>query len=323
MHYCIIGCGAIARVHARYLSGLPGAEVSFASRVAGRAESWRKTWRGRRAYSSYEAAFADPAIGAAVICTPHASHASLALAALSAGKHVVIEKPMANSTAEADAILAAAEGARRQVLVAENHHYRPHVRRMAEIARSGRLGRIKLIRIHVLRNRSFKPAEWRADASEMGGGAFVDGGIHWVNALLTLAGEPPDGLTAFGASPTQPGEDSLGVACRFPSGTVGMVAYSWGVRGAFPQGFFSIHGSEGSAYCSNGGRFGLISTGGVPRPLIFPLRDWQGFGAMWRDFNGSLVGGRPAETDGIAGRRDLAVVEAIYRQIGPEAARPS
>ena len=320
MHYCIIGCGAIARTHARHLARLPGAELSFASRSPAKAEEWRRKWCGTRAYGSYEAAFADPAIDAVVICTPHDSHAPLALAALGAGKHAVIEKPMACTTADADAILATAESAQRQVLVAENHHYRPHVRRMAEIARSGKLGRIKFIRIHVLRNRPFAAVEWRGDVSEIGGGALIDGGIHWINAMLTLADGALEHLSAYGASPTQPGEDSLAITCRFASGELGVLAYSWGVRGAFPQGFFSIHGSRGSAYCSNGGRLGLLSTGGIPRPLIFPFRDWQGYVAMWRDFHDSLSSGRTPAMDGVAGRRDIAVVETIYRQIAQSSA---
>ena len=80
-----------------------------------------------------------------MLCTPNGTHRALALAALKQGKHVIIEKPIARTTVEADEILAQARKGDRQVLVAENHRYRPHILRLEQLVRSGCLGVIKMI----------------------------------------------------------------------------------------------------------------------------------------------------------------------------------
>lgn len=323
MHICIVGCGKIARTHARVLKTLewfvPGerTRVSFASRNAAKARHYLQEFNGELALASYQDAFTRNDINVVVLCTPHDTHRDLAVAALEHGKDVIIEKPIACSTAEADEILATATKFGHHVLVAENHRYRPNVVRLERLVNSGELGVIKVIRIHIMRMHEFKQEEWRAVRDQMGGGPLIDGGIHWVNVLLTLGQSDPISITAYEPPTTNqssPREDSIVITCQFQNGAVGSLIFSWGIRGSFPLSFFSAHGSAGSVYSFEAGRVGLM-TRRFFRPMLFPFRDWRGFRAMWKDFLNGFASGHPDRclTNGEIGRRDLAFVEAAYR----------
>ncbi len=325
MHYCLIGCGKIALTHARVLKKLEGfvpanhVQISFASRDEAKAEKYRSQFDGELAFDSYEAAFFHDKIDTVVICTPNDSHRGLALTALDYGKHVIIEKPIACTVAEADEILATAKRMDRHVLVAENHRYRPNVLKVDRIVRSGALGVIKLIRIHIMRTHQFKKDEWRASLDRMGGGILIDGGIHWANVLMTLGQGAPVSITAYQppvSNQSSPQEDSIVVTCQFENGAVGVLVYSWAVQGALPVSFFSVHGSKASVYSSNAGRFGLFKRRWI-WPLLFPFHDWQGYEAMWRDFLLGFANGNPERclANGDIGRRDLAFVEAAYQSL--------
>ena len=95
VRFGLIGCGMIARLHAGAIREIPGAELGGAfDPVPGRTEAFMNE-QGGKPYPSVEALLADPAIDAVCICTPSGTHAELAVQAAEAGKHVVVEKPMA------------------------------------------------------------------------------------------------------------------------------------------------------------------------------------------------------------------------------------
>ena len=325
MHFCIMGCGEIARTHARVLRKLrnfvPGHTIrfSFASRDAAKARGYREKFGGDLALTSYEEAFSHDRIDVVVLCTPNGTHRDLALAALEHGKHLIIEKPIACTVAEADEILAKAKSHGRHVLVAENHRYRPNVRAIERLVESGTLGVIKVIRMTILRMRRLRPEEWRAIRNQMGGGPLIDSGIHWVNVLLTLARDRPISITAYQPPITnQPSaqEDSIVITCQFQNGAVGILTCSWGVQGVFPIGTFAVHGSAGSIYSLNSGEVGLMNRRFF-RPMFFSIRDRQGFQAMWQDFLHGFANSNPESClmNGEIGRRDLAFIEQAYRSV--------
>ena len=112
---CIVGCGRFAAFHARAARQLGGAaRIAFASRDPARAEAYRRRFGGFAAFGSYEAAAADPRVDALVVCTPHHLHEAHARLAAEHGKSILLEKPIARTLAEADAILVGrARGGRR------------------------------------------------------------------------------------------------------------------------------------------------------------------------------------------------------------------
>ena len=120
---------------------------------------------------------------------PNALHAPQALAALAAGKHVLVEKPMATSIADADAMIAAARAHGRVLLVGHMWRYRPEVIALREDIRAGRFGAIERTRSHGC-HVNFAPAGWFLEPALSGGGALIDLGIHAIDTTRFVLDEP-------------------------------------------------------------------------------------------------------------------------------------
>ncbi|MBD0321678.1 MAG: Gfo/Idh/MocA family oxidoreductase, partial [Gemmatimonadetes bacterium] len=126
-----LGCGFATRIHTKRLRGMEGVSLFYASRSQAKAEEFSRRAGGAGAFGSYEAAIADPRVEVVVVATPPTTHLELTLAALAAGKHVVVEKPPFLHAADFDAVRTARDAAGRRVMVAENYFYKP----MAEALR--------------------------------------------------------------------------------------------------------------------------------------------------------------------------------------------
>src|SRR5204862_2906499 len=123
----VLGCGWIAQRHAAAARRLR-IPLVFASRDLARARRYARTFGGVAAYGSYADALADSRVRGAIVCTPHDRHLADARAAFAAGKHVLLEKPLARTLPEADAIIAAAAAADRVLMIAEQFHFMPAFR---------------------------------------------------------------------------------------------------------------------------------------------------------------------------------------------------
>ena len=182
----ILGCGWIAQRHATAGRRLR-IPLIFASRALDRARRYAKTFGGVAAYGSYAEALADPRAAGAIICTPHDRHLADARAAFAAGKHVLIEKPLARTLPEADELVAAAVAADRVLMVAEQFHFMPAFRRVKAVVDSGRLGELR--ELHLIARGFGARSGWRTTVECVGGGALIDGGIHYVHNLRWWGGE--------------------------------------------------------------------------------------------------------------------------------------
>ena len=120
------------------------------------------------------------------MCTPHDRHLADARLALDAGLHVLVEKPIARTLEEADGMLAAARGAGRVLMVAENFRFMPAFRHVAALLDAGRLGALR--EVHLVARGFRAQAGWRLAPEAMGGGALIDGGIHYVHVLRWWGG---------------------------------------------------------------------------------------------------------------------------------------
>lgn len=135
------------------------------------------------------AAFADPAIDLVVLATPNATHASLAIAALRAGRHVVVDKPLAVDLAEADLVRAAAGQARRVLSVFHNRRWDADFLALRALVEAGTLGTLAEVHSHFDRFRPAVPDRWRERAGA-GAGLWLDLGPHLVDQMLQLFGLP-------------------------------------------------------------------------------------------------------------------------------------
>jgi len=312
---CIVGCGRFARFHARAARQLGGAvALAFASRDAGRAEAYRRRFGGVAAFGDYEAAAADPRVHALVFCTPHHLHLAHLRLAVRHRKAALLEKPIACTLADADAMLAEAAAASIPFMVGENLHFAPAFVAARRLVAAGAVGQVRQI---VVSARAFRrPRSWRLRRADTGGGVLVDSGVHYVHLLRDWGGPITDVSAA--APPNvfteAEGEDTAFVLVRFRSGAAGVLLASLAAPG-LPGGRTAwITGSAGSLGVDNRGRF-LWLRGVRRRRLRVFVRDRRGLRAQLAAFLASVRGAAPPALPPASTRHDLAVVLAAYRSI--------
>lgn len=189
LRWGILATGGIARLFTNDLK-LNGFTVqAVGSRSQQSADAFAAEFEIPTAHGSYEALVADPDVDVIYVSTPHPMHASNAMLALEAGKHVLIEKPFAVNAGEAQAIadLARAKGV--LVLEAMWTRYLPHMVRIREIIAAGTLGEVRTLMADHTQLLSDDPAH-RINALELGGGALLDLGIYPISFAWDLFGEP-------------------------------------------------------------------------------------------------------------------------------------
>ena len=317
-HLAFLGTGRMARRHRRTIRRLdPSVECSFASRDPGRAARLADELGDRVSWESYGAALEASSVDAVVITTPPSEHFSLALAALRAGKDVVVEKPAFLGLAEFDEVACSAAEAGRRVLVAENYCYKPLAGALQEVVTSGRLGDICFVQINALKR--VQRDDWRNDQAIAGGGALFEGGVHWIDLLAHI------GLTVESVEGMQPGtmsrlERSTLVVVQFEEGAVGTLAHSWETPGRLRGLQLSrIAGTEGSVSFESNGLFLHEYSGGRTRWSLPGLRDIEGFQAMWADFLAVLRQGAEPRMTLPRARRGLELILSSTRSHEPAA----
>lgn len=314
---CILGCGAVARLHSRVARTLgPQVELLYASRARERAEAYNRRFGGTGSFGSYEEACADARVDAVFVCTPQAFHAEHATLAARHGKAVLIEKPVARSLEELRVIEAAVREAGTVCMVAENYHFKPAVPVLRRHLDAGDIGQPLFLELN--RTGRQRTTGWRADPELMGGGALLEGGIHWVNYMCRLGGAVREVCAArpeTGRPLMAPFEDGLEVLFQFESGAVGKLLHAWGVTNRLAGLSLSkIYGTEGNITFESNGLFVLVT--GRRNRLSFPgMRDLMGHRAMLRHFIACVRELRQPEMSLAIARRDLALVLAAYRSL--------
>ncbi|HEY3726122.1 MAG TPA: Gfo/Idh/MocA family oxidoreductase [Solirubrobacteraceae bacterium] len=204
---------------ARNFEAAPGAELVVCcdrdEAVRGRVA---RMFPGTRTCAEIDDLLADSSLDAIALATPVPTHAELALEVLRAGKHCFVEKPLAQSAADGERVVAAAEASGRVLMVGHLLEYHPGVRRLKELAESDELGEI----FYIYGNR-LNLGKLRADEN-----ALWSLGAHDVSVVLYLAGEEPCEAVAHGASYVRDGvEDIVFCFLRFPSGLTAHLHLSW------------------------------------------------------------------------------------------------
>jgi predicted dehydrogenase len=222
----ILGAGFFGAWHARAIAAVEGVRlVAACDRTFSLAEALAAE-HGGKPYSDWRAMLEDKSVDAIAITAPHHLHCELAVAALVAGKHVLLEKPMALSAAECSRIIAAAEASRSKLMVGQIMHFvRPHLV-AREILDRGELGRpvtgsSALLKTWMDSNRR----DWHLDAAT-GGGMLMTAGIHALDQLIWLMdGRVRSVSAAAGAAfHDQSADDSAMLLLRFADGRFGQVA---------------------------------------------------------------------------------------------------
>jgi predicted dehydrogenase len=190
-------------------------------------------------------------IDAVSICAPNKFHKPIAVGAAEAGKHILLEKPIALTLEDADSIINAAKKAKVKLLVGFDQLFNPMVQKARALIDKGELGKISMCNINWYSNYSQATRAdfgWRANIDQAGGGALMESGVHKVSILYYLMGEV-DSVFAFARKLIMDidGEDNIKVLTDHPSGAIGQVTCSWTseIRGP-EQENFTIYGDTGS-----------------------------------------------------------------------------
>ena len=315
--FAFLGCGAATRRHSALLRRLsPAVTRFFASRFPPRAREAAEQLGGAGWFGSYEGALADPRVHAVVVATPPASHLDLVLAALAAGKHVVVEKPAFLHSGDFDLVERAAAAAGRQVLVAENYAYKPIAGLLRSVIGSGELGEIRIALLNAMK---WQPLEdWRGDPAVAGGGALFEGGIHWVDLLANI-GLHIESVQGFRPGDPEALERTMALVVQYEEGGVGVLLHSWEAPSALKGLRLSkITGTRGSITFESNGLFALVR---ARRTRLWARPgDIAGYGGMWRDFLAVLRDGHEPQMTLARAREAVVVVESAYESCGVAAA---
>lgn len=224
-------------------------------------------------YADALEAVRDPDVDAVDICLPTNAHAPVAIAALEAGKHVLIEKPMALNAAQTGAIIAAARASGRVLMVAQVVRFIPAYRAAADMVRSGRLGPV---RSAIFRRRCAAPAwgAWMQNKAISGGGVF-DLLIHDIDFCLHAFGIP-EAVSASGYEDMPRGIDWIAGQLHYPDIGAVVITGGWHHPKAFPfSSEFSVIGDCGTVEFSTAGHPAtLYRADGVAEPLALADTDF-------------------------------------------------
>ncbi len=344
LRFGILGCGVIGPHHARAISGLESAElVAVADVVPELAEELAGEY-GCSYYASLEQMLSGVELDAVCVCTPSGMHAEGALAALEAGKDVVIEKPVDVTLNAADLLIEAQRATGRRVAVVSQHRFDSATRAVHEALTRGEFGRLTSGSAEVRWWRSqsyYDSGGWRGTWELDGGGVLINQAIHSIDLLQWLMG-PVLEVTAYTgllAHERIEVEDTAVAILKFANGTLGTIvattaAYPGltariavhGDRGSAvidddELTYFHVagEGQEGDAYGAGGGenqaeqvmaRYGEVGpgsgAGADPGSLSMAHRD------QILDFVEAVRGGREPLVNLQEGRKPLAIIQGIY-----------
>ena len=248
VNFGVIGCGVISHFHIQAINAIEGAKLygvydhiyEFAKKIASEQHV--------KAYQTLEEMLADPELDAVCICTPSGLHAKQAVEAAKAGKHVLIEKPIALSLEDCDAISAEAEKSGVKVAVVSQLRFSPAMQKVKRAINEGRLGKIVSADIYMKYYRSqeyYDKNEWRGTIAMDGGGALMNQGIHGVD-LLQYAMGPVKSITALSAALVRKieVEDTLNAIVEFENGAFGVIQAMTSAYPGFPR-RLEINGEHG------------------------------------------------------------------------------
>lgn len=317
--YAVVGLGHISEHailpafrHAKKsrLVALVSGDPKKAQRLAAKFHA-RRTF----AYDRFEECLRDPEVDAVYIATPNSTHLPFTLRAAAAGKHVLCEKPLANTAAECRQMVEACRTNSVKLMTAYRKYFEPASVALKQLVASGKLGALKIIHTTFTFN---LPTEqlWHLSRELAGGGSLWDVGVYCVNTVRWLTGLEP--VEAAGYSWTadperfKEVEESISFQLKFPGGLYVQASSSFAASKAA---FIQIHGEKGwaalnPAYAYNEPRclFGQIGEKWFDR-VFKPVEE---FHLELDHLAGCIRANREPEPDGVTGMRDVAVMEAIY-----------
>jgi len=340
----LIGCGKVGHIHAQALRQLAESDfVAVCDAQAERAQNFAERY-GVRSFTDAATMFRDAAVQAVLIATPHPLHAAPAIAAAHAGVHVLVEKPLAASLADCDAMLAAVcQSGTKLAVISQRRLYEP-VQRMKAAIDAGKIGRpaLGVFTMYSWRDEAYYRSDpWRGRWDTEGGGVLVNQSPHQLDLLQWFMGDI-DEVSGYWANVNHPSievDDTAVATLRFKNGGLGAIITSVAQKpGIYTK--VQIHGSNGASVgvqTDTGATF-VAGMSGIAEPPFndvwsipgeehllakFQAEDRERFqkvdGTSYyhtlqiQDFLQAILGERRPLVTGAEGRTVVALFTAIYR----------
>ncbi len=324
----LVGCGAISTQHLEAISALEGLELAgvvsaSADRARACGERWDVPWSVR-----LEDLLGRDDVDAVTIATPSGLHPVQALAALRSGRHVVVEKPIALTVADADTIVREGHDRGLTVTTISQRRFEPVVRALRAAVEAEALGRISLIIAEGLYHRPqsyYDSAAWRG-TRDLDGGVLMNQAIHTIDLLRWLGG-PVASVSAHLATlgHVMEAEDTASVSLRFASGTLGEIVATTCLQSEQPT-ELRVYGDRGQVRLV-GEEAVEWDVPGIPAPSVVDdhsalspgtgsTQTWGtnalGYLRQYADFVDAVRSGRPPVVTGQDGRNAVELVTAAY-----------
>ncbi|RAV21646.1 Gfo/Idh/MocA family protein [Paenibacillus contaminans] len=226
IHFAIIGCGHIAKKHVEAIRNTPGAAlIAVCDTNPQRVEEYVREY-GVQGYTDLSDMLKNPDIHVVNVCTPSGLHAPLAVAGADAGKHVVVEKPIALTLEDADRIIAACKRNKVKLAVVHPNRFRPAIVELKKALDEQQFGKLSHANATVRWNRNqeyYDQAAWRGTKA-LDGGVLLNQAIHNLDLLTWLMGEAAE-LSAFNETRLRniESEDVSAGIVRFANGALGII----------------------------------------------------------------------------------------------------
>ena len=319
VRYAVVGAGWISQA-----AFLPGVAESGNSAVTAlvTGDSAKAHALGARygiehihGYADYEQLLASGEIDAIYLALPNDMHRQYALPALQRGVHVLLEKPMATSEADCEAMIDAARSGNAKLMIAYRLHFEPATLAAIELVRAGKLGQVRAF--SAVFSQSVAPSNHRANHGYWAG-PVSDMGVYPINAVRNLFGEEPMEVSAVGVR--DPGlpfnfDDTVAVTLRFASHRVAQFVVSYSSANVDQ---YRIIGTQGDLEVSPGFTFGVglrhrLTLGGKSSEQAFEVTNQ--FGGELQYFSDCILHNREPEPNGEEGLADVRVLAAIERAL--------
>lgn len=325
--FAIIGCGAVSQFHAKAIQDLENGNLyGVYDTRRENAEKFASGYVGCKVFSTLDELFSCKEVDIVNICVPSGLHAELAIKAAKAGKHVIVEKPMAITKEQLDNIVQVAEENKTKIAVVAQLRFTPAIQKAKAAIDGGKLGKILLADFSGKYYRSpeyYAAGGWRGTWAMDGGGALMNQGIHGVDILLFLMGEVKrvTGVvrTLYHSIEV---EDTVAAALEFECGALGTLCATT----ATPPGFdreIRIRGTRGSLIikehslvyavvdCKELPCSEHISSGGATTNMLL---DTEGHRKQIETFFRAIRGEEVSYPDSRAGRSAVSLIRRIYEE---------
>ncbi len=322
----IVGCGMVARYHAKAIADTTQAVLAGAcSKSLASTQAFCAEFPSVMPYGAYEEMLADQAIDAVALCSPTGEHFHQAVAALHSNKHVIVEKPLCTTLADADTLIKLAEERGLCLAVISQSRFSDAafaIKRAIEHGELGKLVSASLMMRYTRDQAYYDQAAWRGTYAHDGGGVMMNQGIHGIDLLCYFMGKP---RSVMGYAKTLlrniEVEDTAAAAVEFDCGAVAVIDATVCSQPSFSKRFI-IGGELGTVILEED----AITLWSLDSPCpVTPTKSAGGSSSSnakgithtyhareYRDIVGHLLDGTPLLIDGRQGRIPLSVILGVY-----------